>query len=106
MAPPSYEVRLAPAAARAFRKLPDGVAARVRAAVKRQAEAAARGSHGKRGGKTVKSVRGRSDRFFRLRVGEHRVMYDVLDDERALLVLGIVHRRDLERWLRGGAPGR
>jgi hypothetical protein len=28
-------------------------------------------------------------------------MYDVIDEERTLLVLGVVHRRDLERWLRG-----
>jgi hypothetical protein len=28
-------------------------------------------------------------------------MYDVIEDERVLLVLGIVHRGDLERWLRG-----
>ena len=28
-------------------------------------------------------------------------MYDLLEDERVLLVLGVVPRRDLERWLRG-----
>jgi hypothetical protein len=27
-------------------------------------------------------------------------MYDLLDPERALLVLGIVDRKDLETWLR------
>jgi hypothetical protein len=27
-------------------------------------------------------------------------MYDVIAEDRILLVLGIVHRRDLERWLR------
>lgn len=27
-------------------------------------------------------------------------MYDVITDDRIILVLGIVHRRDLERWLR------
>jgi hypothetical protein len=27
-------------------------------------------------------------------------MYDVLTDDRVALVLGIVHRRDLERWIR------
>jgi hypothetical protein len=27
-------------------------------------------------------------------------MYDVLADDRVVLVLGIVHRRDLERWIR------
>ncbi len=27
-------------------------------------------------------------------------MYDVLDEDHAVLVLGIVHRGDLERWIR------
>jgi len=33
-------------------------------------------------------------------VGDYRIMYDVLDDVRVILVLGVVHRGDLERWLR------
>jgi len=48
----------------------------------------------------LKSIRGRQDRFFRLRVGEQSIMFDLLDDERVLLVHAIVNRRDLERWLR------
>jgi mRNA-degrading endonuclease RelE of RelBE toxin-antitoxin system len=52
------------------------------------------------GGKAVKTIRGARDSFHRLRVGEYRVMFDVLDEDRVLLVLGIVHRGDLERWLR------
>jgi hypothetical protein len=27
-------------------------------------------------------------------------MYDVIHADRVVLVLGIVHRRDLERWIR------
>jgi hypothetical protein len=27
-------------------------------------------------------------------------MYDLVNEDRVLLVLGIVHRSDLERWLR------
>jgi mRNA-degrading endonuclease RelE of RelBE toxin-antitoxin system len=100
MADGSYEIQLAPAAARAFRKLPVDVRERVREALRTEAERATRGSRGKRGGKTVKAIRGRADRFFRLGVGDYRIMYDVIDDERTLLVLGVVHRRDLERWLR------
>ena len=48
----------------------------------------------------MKTIHGHSDSFHRLRVGDYRVMYDVIDEERVLLVLGIVHRGDLERWLR------
>jgi mRNA-degrading endonuclease RelE of RelBE toxin-antitoxin system len=59
---------------------------------------------GRVGGKKVKTIRGAADAFHRLRVGDYRVMYDVIERDRVLLVLGIVHRRDLERWLRGRRP--
>jgi mRNA-degrading endonuclease RelE of RelBE toxin-antitoxin system len=48
----------------------------------------------------VKTIRGQADSFHRLRVGDYRVMYDLITDDRVLLALGIVHRSDLERWLR------
>ena len=51
-------------------------------------------------GKSVKTIRGQTDTFHRLRVGDYRVMYDLITEDRVLLVLGIVHRSDLERWLR------
>ncbi len=49
----------------------------------------------------VKTIQGVSDSFHRLRIGDHRVMYDTIDEDRVILVLGIVHRGDLERWIRG-----
>lgn len=52
-------------------------------------------------GKAVKTIQGMSDSFHRIRVGDYRVMYDVIDEDHVVLVLGIVHRGDLERWLRG-----
>ena len=36
--------------------------------------------------------------LLRLRVGDYRVLYEVLDDE--VHVLGVVPRRAIERWLR------
>jgi mRNA interferase RelE/StbE len=36
--------------------------------------------------------------LLRLRVGDYRVLYEVLNDE--VHVLAIVPRRDIERWLR------
>jgi len=48
----------------------------------------------------VKTIHGLDDSFHRLRVGDLRVMYDVIDEERVILVLGIIQRGDLERWLR------
>ena len=88
---------MAPAAARAFRKLPDDVRRRLRTALE-VAETAAGGS--RVGGKKVKTIQGLSDSFHRLRVGDYRVMYELIPEDRVLLVLGIVHRGDLERWLR------
>lgn len=38
--------------------------------------------------------------FHQLRIGDHRVTYGVIDADRVILVLGIVDRVDLERWLR------
>jgi len=52
------------------------------------------------GAKAVKTIRGVSDSFYRLRVGDYRVMYDAIDEDRVVLVLGIVQRGDLERWIR------
>jgi len=55
---------------------------------------------GRVSGKSVKTIRGADDTFHRLRIGDYRVMYDVIDKDRTILVLGIVDRGDLERWLR------
>lgn len=96
--PESYEVELAPSAARAFRKLPHESTERLRRAVERLAFDVARA--GRIAGKKVKTIRGTVDTFHRLRVGDYRVMYDVFHEDRVILVLGIVHRRDLEKWLR------
>lgn len=55
---------------------------------------------GRVAGKGVKTIRGTDDAFHRLHVGDHRVMYDVIAADRVVLVLGIVGRSDLERWIR------
>ena len=95
----AYEIRLAKAAVEQLRELNPTDGERVRNALRRQSNQSA-GASGSRGGKSLKSIRGRHDRFFRLRVGELRIMFDLLDEERVLLVHAIVNRRDLERWLR------
>jgi mRNA interferase RelE/StbE len=51
-------------------------------------------------GKLVKAIRGPHDEFSRLRVGDHRIMYEVMDSERVVLIQGIIQRKDLEEWLR------
>ena len=84
--------------ARTFERLPPDVQLRLRKAL----ETLARNLAGRRPiqGKAVKTIRGIEDTFHRLRVGDYRVIYDVLTEDRVVLVLGIVHRRDLERWIR------
>jgi len=89
---------LSPGAVRAFEKLAPDERARIQQALDRLALDAA--TPGRVGGKAVKSIQGARDSFHRLRVGDHRVMYDVVEGDRVILILGIVHRGDLERWLR------
>src|SRR4051812_23598765 len=98
--PPDYRVELAPAAARQLRKLDVPTARRVRAALRELAARLADPAGG-RGGRASKTLKGTADTSHRLRVGDHRVMYDVIGEDRVVLVLGVVHRRDLERWLQG-----
>ena len=97
--PRPYEIRLLPAAVRQLRSLDEEEAQRVRSELLGQAVRSA--SPGSRGGKSLKAIRGRHDRFFRLRIGELRVVFDLVQEERVLRVHGIVRRRDLDRWLRG-----
>lgn len=99
--PPPYEVRLLSAAVRQLRNLSHEEGQRVRDALTQQAVESA--SPGSRGGKSLKTIRGRHDRFFRLRIGDLRVVFDLLKEEQVLRVHGIVNRRDLDRWLRRGA---
>jgi len=96
--PEPYEIRLGKVAARAFERLPQELRQWIRKALLDLARRVSEG--GRIGGKRSKSIRGSADTFHRLRAGDHRVMYDVLHDERVVLVLGIVDRNDLDRWLR------
>jgi mRNA-degrading endonuclease RelE of RelBE toxin-antitoxin system len=94
-----YEIRATPEAARQIRKLDESMRERLAEALRQLARDATDDS-GARGSKSLKQIRGRRDRFFRLRVGDLRIMFDTLKEERVLLVVGVVNRRDLERWLR------
>ena len=67
-------------------------------ALERLAGAAA--SEARIGGKAVKTIHGTRDSFHRLRVDDYRVMYDAISEDRVILVLGILDRSELERWIR------
>ena len=90
-------MRLSTSAQRAYESLDQPLRQRIKDAL---LDLAAKVEGGERGGKSVKTIQGSADSLHRLRVGNHRVMYDLLDPERVLLVLGIVDRKDLETWLR------
>lgn len=83
---------------RAFEKLPPDLRTRIRQGLGKLAADAAR--PGRIEGKAVKTIRGAADSFHRLRIGEYRIMYDLIEEDRTVLILGIVYRGDLERWLR------
>jgi mRNA interferase RelE/StbE len=83
---------------RTWKKLPPDLRKRMRSALEKLARDVT--SPGRVGGKGVKTIQGTRDSFHRLRVGDYRIVYDVIEDESTLLVLGIVHRSDLERWIR------
>ena len=46
----------------------------------------------------VKKLAGYDDRY-RLRVGDYRVIYDIIDTELVILVVGVGHRREIYRDL-------
>jgi len=90
----TFRVELARSAARAFERARRPERRRLERAI----DALARNP--RQPGKLVKAIQGTKDQFLRMRVGDYRIMYEVVDADRVVLILGIVHRRDLEEWLR------
>ncbi len=90
----SYRVALASQAARAVRKMPPAERKRILSALQALAQ------DPRPSGKHVKALKGSDAPFLRYRVGDQRIMYEVDDSEREVLVHGVVARKDLERWLR------
>ena len=83
---------------RVFKKLDPVLKRRLSQALEKLGVEAAK--PGRIGGKSAKTIHGTADSFHRLRVGDFRIMYDVIDEDRVILVLGMIDRRDLERWIR------
>ncbi|MDE3074095.1 MAG: type II toxin-antitoxin system RelE/ParE family toxin [Chloroflexota bacterium] len=88
-APPerTYEIRLQPEAARAFRRLNNPLSSRITAAIDSLAG-------DPRPSGAVK-LAGRDD--YRIRVSDYRIVYAVDDDERLVIVARIAHRREVYR---------
>lgn len=89
-----FRVELSRSAARAFERSPRPERRRVEKAIDTLAR------NPRPPGKLVKAIQGSKDSFLRMRVGNYRIMYEVADANQAVLILGIIHRKDLEEWLR------
>jgi mRNA-degrading endonuclease RelE of RelBE toxin-antitoxin system len=95
-----YEIDLAPQAVEDFRRL----AARDRSTIRDALERHLRHEPGKETRSSIKRLRGVVRPQYRLRVGEFRVFYDVLED--SVEVLAIVAKTQADDWLKeiGGRP--
>ncbi len=92
--PPPFRVELSRQATRVFERLPAADRSRV-------AKALDALEHDPRPqGKLVKAIQGTRDAFLRYRVGDYRLLYEILDVDQVVLVAGIVARKDLEGWIR------
>jgi mRNA interferase RelE/StbE len=92
--PQPFRVELSRQATRAFEALP----ATDRARVAKALDALERDPRPQ--GKQVKAIQGTRDAFLRYRVGDYRLLYEILDADHLVLVTGIVARKDLEGWIR------
>ena len=84
----SYTITYVPSAAKAIRKLDKSTARRLLQAIAALADVPRpSGCIQLKGG----------DGELRIRVGDHRVIYDIRDDELVILVLRVGHRREVYR---------
>ena len=51
-------------------------------------------------GKHVKALEGGPEPLLRYRVGDRRIVYEVVDAKHLVVIRGIVARGDLDEWLR------
>jgi mRNA interferase RelE/StbE len=90
----TYRVEVARSAARAFERAPKAERLTLERAIDTLSK------NPRPPGKLVKAIQGSKDAFLRMRVGNYRLMYEVDDPKKRVLILGIIHRKDLEEWLR------
>ncbi len=92
--PQPFRVELSRQATRVFERLPAADRARVAKAL----DAIEREPRPR--GRQVKAIQGTRDAFLRYRVGDCRLLDEILDADHLVLVAGIVARKDLEGWIR------
>jgi len=84
----TYQISISREAAKTFRKLHPQVARRIKAAILSLADEP-------RPSGCVQLVGGEGE--LRIRVGDYRVVYEIIDDELVVLVLRVAHRREVYR---------
>ena len=83
-----YTIEIAPAAERALKKLSTDIQKRIiKAFLKLEVEPRPSG---------VKKLSGEDD-FYRIRVGDHRIVYQIRDNELVILFVSVAHRREVYR---------
>ena len=83
-----YSIRFVESAARSLKKLPVGPRVRIAARIEALADNPSPPGTRKMAGE---------EHAYRIRIGDYRVVYDVLDDAIIVLVLRIGHRKDVYR---------
>lgn len=86
----AYDVRLKPSVERAFRKLPAEIQRRIGSRLDQLAN-----NPRPSGSEKLAGV----EHLYRIRVGDYRVVYEISDDDRVVLVVTIGHRSDVYRRL-------
>jgi mRNA interferase RelE/StbE len=91
MKPSSHRVEIAPAAERDLRKLPPPALEAVRPVILALADAPRPSG--------TRKLKG-ADRTYRIRFGPYRILYEVHDKEKLLVVLRVVRRSEVTyRWI-------
>ena len=83
-----YQIKFKSSAAKEFRKLPPLIKERIREAVNQLTK-------NPRPSGVVK-LKG-EDRLFRIRIGEYRIVYEIDDSAKLVLVTRVRHRKDVYR---------
>jgi mRNA interferase RelE/StbE len=83
-----YEVVVEAGAAKGLRKLPRDVTERIAGELRNLGEDPR--------GPGAKKIVG-SERFYRIRVGDYRIVYEVEDQSKRVIVMAIGHRKDVYR---------
>jgi mRNA interferase RelE/StbE len=88
----TYRIELIPKAERDFKSLDGSVRQRIKQRIDSLAENPFPSG--------IKKIEG-EDELYRLRVGDYRILYQVKGKILLVLIIGIGHRRDIYRRLRG-----